>query len=156
MFHSVEWCLHQVHEPYFIWKPLLNEYSVYDVTKARLCTLLDYQYSVFQIVWYQPWWKLNNHSACFQVAPKSWSCITSCFSVLQFLINHVTNSFPVAFFIQADGEGYDNRLSLDRDQFCEALGLILNKGTREEVTDLPSSHLWLNHGLQCNFGFSEP
>ena len=32
-----------------------------------------------------------------------------------------------------EGEGYDNKLSLTRDQFCEALSLLLKKGTREEV-----------------------
>ena len=34
---------------------------------------------------------------------------------------------------QVEGEGYDNKLSLTRDQFCEALSLLLKKGTREEV-----------------------
>ena len=34
---------------------------------------------------------------------------------------------------QLDGEGYDNKLSLNREQFCEALSLIVGKGSREEV-----------------------
>ena len=36
--------------------------------------------------------------------------------------------------LQADGDGYDNRLSLDKDQFCEALSLILSKGSKREVS----------------------
>ena len=36
--------------------------------------------------------------------------------------------------LQADGDGYDNRLSLDKDQFCEALSLILSKGSKQEVS----------------------
>ena len=39
-----------------------------------------------------------------------------------------------SFLFQLDGEGYDNKLSLNREQFVEALSLILNKGTRGEVT----------------------
>ncbi|XP_025081449.1 WD repeat-containing protein 49-like isoform X2 [Pomacea canaliculata] len=35
-----------------------------------------------------------------------------------------------------EGEGYDNRLSLNRDQFCEALSLLLKKGSREEYGEL--------------------
>ncbi|KAK7096335.1 hypothetical protein V1264_005639 [Littorina saxatilis] len=35
-----------------------------------------------------------------------------------------------------EGEGYDNRLSLTREQFCEALSLLLKKGSREEYGDL--------------------
>ncbi|XP_064645218.1 WD repeat-containing protein 49-like isoform X2 [Lineus longissimus] len=36
----------------------------------------------------------------------------------------------------ADGDGYDNKLSLTRDQFTEALTVILNKGSREEYGEL--------------------
>ncbi len=39
----------------------------------------------------------------------------------------------MVFYFQADGDGYDNRLSLTREQFAEALSLILNKGTKDEV-----------------------
>ncbi|CAH1788695.1 unnamed protein product [Owenia fusiformis] len=35
-----------------------------------------------------------------------------------------------------DGDGYDNRLNLTRDQFCEALSVILNKGNKEEYGEL--------------------
>ncbi|KAK7491119.1 hypothetical protein BaRGS_00017683, partial [Batillaria attramentaria] len=35
-----------------------------------------------------------------------------------------------------EGEGYDNKLSLTRDQFCEALSLLLKKGSREEYGEL--------------------
>ncbi|XP_070547299.1 LOW QUALITY PROTEIN: cilia- and flagella-associated protein 337-like [Ptychodera flava] len=40
----------------------------------------------------------------------------------------------VAFM--ADGDGYDNKLSLDRDQFVEALSVILTKGSKEEYAEL--------------------
>ncbi|KAK2151021.1 hypothetical protein LSH36_379g02033 [Paralvinella palmiformis] len=33
----------------------------------------------------------------------------------------------------AEGDGYDNRLSLNKEQFCEALSLILNKGSADET-----------------------
>ena len=36
-------------------------------------------------------------------------------------------------FFQTEGDGYENRLALTRDQFCDALVLILNKGRKEEV-----------------------
>jgi hypothetical protein len=36
---------------------------------------------------------------------------------------------------QVEGEGYDNKLSLTREQFCEALSLLLKKGGREEVSN---------------------
>ncbi|XP_076439227.1 cilia- and flagella-associated protein 337-like isoform X1 [Babylonia areolata] len=35
-----------------------------------------------------------------------------------------------------EGEGYDNKLSLTREQFCEALSLLLKKGTRDEYGEL--------------------
>ncbi|CAL8105784.1 unnamed protein product [Calicophoron daubneyi] len=34
------------------------------------------------------------------------------------------------------GRGYDNKLSLTKDQFVEALSLILNRGTRQEYNEL--------------------
>ena len=30
--------------------------------------------------------------------------------------------------------GYDNKLSLNKEQFCEALSILLNKGSRDEVS----------------------
>lgn len=39
-----------------------------------------------------------------------------------------------AFLIQ--GDGYENHLSLNKEQFSEALSLLLNKGTKEEYTEL--------------------
>ncbi|XP_074661966.1 cilia- and flagella-associated protein 337-like isoform X2 [Tubulanus polymorphus] len=36
----------------------------------------------------------------------------------------------------AEGDGYDNRLSLNRDQFTEALSVILNKGSKHEYGEL--------------------
>ncbi|XP_021372288.1 WD repeat-containing protein 49-like isoform X4 [Mizuhopecten yessoensis] len=35
-----------------------------------------------------------------------------------------------------EGDGYDNKLALYRDQFCEALSILLEKGTREEYGEL--------------------
>ncbi|XP_035829374.1 uncharacterized protein LOC101863074 [Aplysia californica] len=35
-----------------------------------------------------------------------------------------------------EGDGYDNKLSLTKEQFCEALSLLLKKGTREEYAEL--------------------
>ncbi|XP_048251647.1 WD repeat-containing protein 49-like isoform X1 [Haliotis rufescens] len=35
-----------------------------------------------------------------------------------------------------EGEGYDNRLSLNKAQFCEALSLLLRKGSRDEYAEL--------------------
>ncbi|XP_052213945.1 WD repeat-containing protein 49-like isoform X3 [Dreissena polymorpha] len=35
-----------------------------------------------------------------------------------------------------EGDGYDNKLSLNRDQFCEALTILLNKGSKEEYLEL--------------------
>ncbi|KER22048.1 hypothetical protein T265_09764 [Opisthorchis viverrini] len=34
------------------------------------------------------------------------------------------------------GKGYDNKLALNKEQFTEALSLILNRGTRQEFNDL--------------------
>ncbi|KAF6768937.1 hypothetical protein AHF37_12688 [Paragonimus kellicotti] len=34
------------------------------------------------------------------------------------------------------GQGYDNKLSLTKEQFVEALGLILSRGTRQEYNEL--------------------
>ncbi|XP_041356070.1 WD repeat-containing protein 49-like [Gigantopelta aegis] len=39
-----------------------------------------------------------------------------------------------AFMTQ--GEGYDNRLSLNKAQFCEALSILLKKGSKQEYADL--------------------
>ena len=36
-------------------------------------------------------------------------------------------------YFQSNGDSYDNMLSLSREQFCEALALLLSKGTKEEV-----------------------
>ncbi|XP_077981287.1 cilia- and flagella-associated protein 337-like isoform X2 [Glandiceps talaboti] len=36
----------------------------------------------------------------------------------------------------AEGDGYDNKLSLDKDQFVEALSVILSKGSKDEFTEL--------------------
>ncbi|XP_013414484.2 WD repeat-containing protein 49-like [Lingula anatina] len=36
----------------------------------------------------------------------------------------------------ADGDGYDNRLSLNREQFCEALSRLLTKGSRQDYAEL--------------------
>ncbi|XP_056003962.1 WD repeat-containing protein 49-like isoform X2 [Ostrea edulis] len=35
-----------------------------------------------------------------------------------------------------EGDGYDNKLALYRDMFCEALSILLDKGTREEYGEL--------------------
>ncbi|KAK6184641.1 hypothetical protein SNE40_007075 [Patella caerulea] len=35
-----------------------------------------------------------------------------------------------------EGDGYDNKLSLTKNQFCEALSLLLKKGSREEYAEL--------------------
>ncbi|XP_053387026.1 WD repeat-containing protein 49-like isoform X3 [Mercenaria mercenaria] len=35
-----------------------------------------------------------------------------------------------------EGDGYDNKLSLNKEQFCEALSILLNKGSREEYGEL--------------------
>ncbi|WAR03587.1 WDR49-like protein [Mya arenaria] len=35
-----------------------------------------------------------------------------------------------------EGDGYDNKLSLNREQFCEALSILLNKGSKDEYQDL--------------------
>lgn len=35
-----------------------------------------------------------------------------------------------------EGDGYDNKLSLNKEQFCEALSILLNKGSREEYAEL--------------------
>ncbi|GFN83299.1 WD repeat-containing protein 49-like [Plakobranchus ocellatus] len=35
-----------------------------------------------------------------------------------------------------EGDGYDNKLSLTKEQFCEALSLLLKKGTKEEYAEL--------------------
>ena len=42
--------------------------------------------------------------------------------------------FP--FQIQINQSGHERELSLDVDQFCEILSIVLNKGTREEYEDL--------------------
>ncbi|KAL5020150.1 hypothetical protein ScPMuIL_003042 [Solemya velum] len=36
----------------------------------------------------------------------------------------------------AEGDGYDNKLSLNKDQFCEALTILLNKGAKGEYGEL--------------------
>ena len=47
---------------------------------------------------------------------------------------------PVAthlvFKFQINQSGHDRELSLDVDQFCEILSIVLNKGSREEYEDL--------------------
>lgn len=40
------------------------------------------------------------------------------------------------FFFQINQSGHDRELSLDVDQFCEILSIVLNKGSREEYEDL--------------------
>ena len=40
------------------------------------------------------------------------------------------------FFPKTEGDGYDNKLALYRDMFCEALSILLDKGTREEYGEL--------------------
>ncbi|KAL4216663.1 WD repeat-containing protein 49 [Mactra antiquata] len=35
-----------------------------------------------------------------------------------------------------EGDGYDNKLSLNKEQFCEALSILLNKGSRDEYGEL--------------------
>ena len=48
---------------------------------------------------------------------------------------HVSLLYVMLIFLfQAEGDGYDNRLNLNREQFCEALSLILNKGNKAEVS----------------------
>ena len=42
--------------------------------------------------------------------------------------------FPSQF--QINQSGHERELSLDVDQFCEILSIVLNKGSREEYEDL--------------------
>ena len=42
--------------------------------------------------------------------------------------------FPFQF--QINQSGHERELSLDVDQFCEILSIVLNKGSREEYEDL--------------------
>lgn len=44
--------------------------------------------------------------------------------------------FYLSFLFQINQSGHERELSLDVDQFCEILAIVLNKGSREEYEDL--------------------
>jgi len=50
----------------------------------------------------------------------------------------IKTNWTVIFFpsLQINQSGHERELSLDVDQFCEILSIVLNKGSREEYEDL--------------------
>lgn len=64
---------------------------------------------------------------------KKWpqnAILANCFKITLFII------CCLIFFFQINQSGHDRELSLDVDQFCEILSIVLNKGSREEYEDL--------------------
>ena len=78
--------------------------------------------------------ELTNREA---TAPPKLTCVIKVkiwLIVLKLIFGSEVYVFP--FQIQINQSGHERELSLDVDQFCEILSIVLNKGTREEYEDL--------------------